>query len=567
MSIGVDVIVIGSGMAGLSCASTLSAAGQRVLVLERHEVVGGGAHTYAVDGKSGWKFDSGLHYTIPQAAALLALAAGRARSPVAVERMGERMAEGNVYDRIVLAGSGDAELRIATDKQVLAELKRRFPTRAAELDRFMAVCAGLLWRFPLWCLSALLPSRFRRLALGSPLFAHWRAWASRTAEAALRDLLPGDDEDSRRLRGYLSGLWIDGGCPPSRMSFFLLAATTVGFPHEGGAYPTGGSEAMALALVEAIEARGGAVRVRAHVSRVLVDGGVARGVQLADGSRVYAPIVVSATGYRMTAERLLAKDDARLAGLDARALVTAQSDGFVMCNIALRGGARELGIGCSNLWLQPCASETGGSIERGIAEYLAAPLGVDATQVPLMLTFPSVKDHGWHVDHPEHTMCQTLALAPWTWFERHRVPGADAPPRHAPPSVPRAEPAEYEALKAKWAERCVRMLSAHYPRTNGRVEFVNVSTPLTIENYLPSGAGSAIGLDVTPARFVDLDEIGRLDMRTRVSGLWLTGQDVLMCGQPLAQLSGIITAVRICGPLRTAGLAWRVLLQQLGLLG
>ena len=301
MSIGVDVIVIGSGMAGLSCASTLSAAGQRVLVLERHEVVGGGAHTYAVDGKSGWKFDSGLHYTIPQAAALLALAAGRARSPVAVERMGERMAEGNVYDRIVLAGSGDAELRIATDKQVLAELKRRFPTRAAELDRFMAVCAGLLWRFPLWCLSALLPSRFRRLALGSPLFAHWRAWASRTAEAALRDLLPGDDEDSRRLRGYLSGLWIDGGCPPSRMSFFLLAATTVGFPHEGGAYPTGGSEAMALALVEAIEARGGAVRVRAHVSRVLVDGGVARGVQLADGSRVYAPIVVSATGYRMTA--------------------------------------------------------------------------------------------------------------------------------------------------------------------------------------------------------------------------------------------------------------------------
>ena len=267
------------------------------------------------------------------------------------------------------------------------------------------------------------------------------------------------------------------------------------------------------------------------------------------------------------AERLLAKDDARLAGLDARALVTAQSDGFVMCNIALRGGARELGIGCSNLWLQPCASETGGSIERGIAEYLAAPLGVDATQVPLMLTFPSVKDHGWHVDHPEHTMCQTLALAPWTWFERHRVPGADAPPRHAPPSVPRAEPAEYEALKAKWAERCVRMLSAHYPRTNGRVEFVNVSTPLTIENYLPSGAGSAIGLDVTPARFVDLDEIGRLDMRTRVSGLWLTGQDVLMCGQPLAQLSGIITAVRICGPLRTAGLAWRVLLQQLGLLG
>jgi hypothetical protein len=40
-----------------------------------------------------------------------------------------------------------------------------------------------------------------------------------------------------------------------------------------------------------------------------------------------------------------------------------------------------------------------------------------------------------------------------------------------------------------------------------------------------------------------------------------------MCGQPLAQLSGIITALRVAGPLRATGLACRVVLQRLGALG
>jgi phytoene dehydrogenase-like protein len=296
----VDVIVIGSGMAGLSCASTLASLGWRVLVLERHEVIGGGAHTYAVDGKSRWKFDSGLHYTNPQAAYLLALAAGTPSSPVDVLRMGEPMAEGSVYDRILLSGSGDAELRIVDDKQMFAELKRRFPAHTHALDRFVSICAGLLWRFPLWCASALLPWRVQRVFLASALFAHWQSWASRTADDALAELFPGEDFETRRLRAYLSGLWIDAGCPPSRMSFFMLAATTVGFPHEGGAYPTGGSDAMALALAAAIEARGGRVIVRAEVASVIVEGERVCGVQMADGSRVAATTVISAAGYRTT---------------------------------------------------------------------------------------------------------------------------------------------------------------------------------------------------------------------------------------------------------------------------
>lgn len=48
-------------------------------------------------------------------------------------------------------------------------------------------------------------------------------------------------------------------------------------------------------------------------------------------------------------------------------------------------------------------------------------------------------------------------------------------------------------------------------------------------SYLRSGSGGAIGLDVTPPRFVNSAEIRELDMKhPRVEGLYRAGQDYLM---------------------------------------
>jgi hypothetical protein len=38
-----------------------------------------------------------------------------------------------------------------------------------------------------------------------------------------------------------------------------------------------------------------------------------------------------------------------------------------------------------------------------------------------------------------------------------------------------------------------------------------------------------------------------LDSRTVIPGLWLTGQDTVTCGQPIAQAAGLITAMRVLG--------------------
>ena len=52
-----DAIVIGSGIGGLSVAALLSKVGQRVLVLEQHDVAGGCTHTFADKGQGFIKFD------------------------------------------------------------------------------------------------------------------------------------------------------------------------------------------------------------------------------------------------------------------------------------------------------------------------------------------------------------------------------------------------------------------------------------------------------------------------------------------------------------------------------
>ena len=52
----VDVIVIGSGLAGLSCAALLSYSSLSTLVLESHDTVGGCAHSW---NRRGFTFESG----------------------------------------------------------------------------------------------------------------------------------------------------------------------------------------------------------------------------------------------------------------------------------------------------------------------------------------------------------------------------------------------------------------------------------------------------------------------------------------------------------------------------
>ena len=54
-----DVVIIGSGLAGLVCGSILSKEGKRVCIIEKNEQLGGSLQTFRRDGVT---FDTGVHY-------------------------------------------------------------------------------------------------------------------------------------------------------------------------------------------------------------------------------------------------------------------------------------------------------------------------------------------------------------------------------------------------------------------------------------------------------------------------------------------------------------------------
>jgi hypothetical protein len=147
-----DAVVIGSGMGGLSCAATLTRFGKRVLVLEQHDVAGGGTHSFSLPQDTDHTFDSGLHYTVPQSGELLQLACGTRRKPVEFALLGD---PDGCFDQVVLGDVRQPGFRVKHKQAHLGALREMFPEEKdqRELDEFLRVATLVNSLFPLWLLS------------------------------------------------------------------------------------------------------------------------------------------------------------------------------------------------------------------------------------------------------------------------------------------------------------------------------------------------------------------------------------------------------------------------------
>ena len=121
---------------------------------------------------------------------------------------------------------------------------------------------------------------------------------------------------------------------------------------------------------------------------------------------------------------------------------------------------------------------------------------------------------------------EVVALAPYSWFERW----ADTRWKR--------RGADYDALKQRLTERLRAELERHVPAVRGRIDYCELSTPLSTRNFANYHQGQIYGSAATPARF----RARALSPRTRVRNLYLTGVDVAVLGVAGALAGGALTA-------------------------
>ena len=92
------------------------------------------------------------------------------------------------------------------------------------------------------------------------------------------------------------------------------------------------------------------------------------------------------------------------------------------------------------------------------------------------------------------------------------------------------------------------------PQLEGRIHYHELSTPLSTEWFSAYRHGELYGLDHTPERLRQ----DWLTPRTRIPGLWLTGQDILTCGVTGAMMAGLLTVTAMVGARKIGPLMKRI---------
>ncbi|PRQ02386.1 Phytoene desaturase [Enhygromyxa salina] len=506
-----DAIVIGSGLGGLASAALLANMGKRVLVLERHYVIGGFTHTFK---RKGYEWDVGVHYVGEvhrERSVLGQLFNHITDSELKWEGMGE------VYDRIIF---GEHEYPFRTGvKQFKAGLREHFPDAAdgRAIDEYVdAVFAASKAARSFYAEKALsgvtgfLAAPFMRRAY----LAHTR----KTTWEVLRGIT-----DNTKLIGVLTGQYGDYGLPPKRSAFAMHASVAKHY-FFGGNYPIGGSARFAETIAPKIEAGGGMLLTNAPVDEIVVEAGEAVGVKLDDGRVLRAGLVISNAGALNTYGRLLPAEARARVGFSAALDRIEPSASHLSLYIGLNKTAAELELPKANYWIYPDEYDHDLNVERFTKDE-SAPLPVT------YISFPAAKDPDFERRHPGKSTIEIITLAPWERFARWEQQ----------PWKKRGE--DYEARKAALSERLLDQLYRFEPQTREAVAYHELSTPLSTKHFTAYQHGEIYGLSHDPGRF----EAKFLRPRSPVDKLYLTGQDVVTAGIGAALFSGYLTVSAITG--------------------
>jgi phytoene dehydrogenase-like protein len=284
-----DAVVVGSGVNSLACAAFLARAGWGVAVLERENELGGAVRTAELT-EPGYLHDvfSAWHPLWVGGPAHAELGDELARH--GLEYLNTELPTATAYP------DGEAAFLLRTAEANAVELDRHANGDGAAWGRMLetffpnadlafGVLGTELWSRAGLGLGAKVYRRLgRRGAAGfvGELLVSSRDWLTETFQ-------------SERAHGLLAPWVLHTGLgPDAAASGFMTQVIAVAVQEGGMPIPRGGGARLVDALVALIRAHGGVVEAGRDVEQVLVEGGGAVGVRLADGDTVRAERAVIA---------------------------------------------------------------------------------------------------------------------------------------------------------------------------------------------------------------------------------------------------------------------------------
>jgi phytoene desaturase len=271
-----DVVIVGAGLAGLSCALRLAGAGRRVTVLERAAVPGGRA---GIIEDAGFRFDTGpTVLTMPD---LIQDAFGAVDEDM--HDWLELMPVEPLYRAFYPDGS---QLDVHSDVDAMADEISRVisPDEAAGYRRYVEFVSQL-YRYEM--------RDFIDRNIDSPVDLLTENLARLVAIGGFRKLAPKVRQflrDPRTERLFSFQSMYAGLAPQDALAIYAVIAYMDSVA--GVYFPKGGMHALPRAMAAAAEKHGVDIRYSTDVTSVETVDGRAVAVHTADGERVQADVVV-----------------------------------------------------------------------------------------------------------------------------------------------------------------------------------------------------------------------------------------------------------------------------------
>ena len=521
----VDVVVIGAGIGGLSCAALLGRYGLSVAVAEAHYVAGGAAHGFVRDG---FHFDAGPSYFLG-----LSSPPGESINGVrqVMDAVGESLPDGVAVYNSLKMYFPEGKFECVANRETYRNAIARFAgdEAVAEWDALENAMSGLgdaAVAIPFAGMRAdagvaltmakYVPPLFRALGNG-PRGAEGFEDAKYLRENF--SVLVDEHVKNPWLRGLLDlECFVISGLKADATSAAIMAFTYAERHKEEGCvydYPIGGSMAIVDALARGVRKHGGKLALRSPVDQIVLDDeGKACGVRLRRGGRVVRArraVVTNASAWD-TVSALLpesATSRRRENGDEMHTETTPKCGSFVHLHVGFdaTGLPADEELGIHHLVVDDWRKGVDG--KRNVFN-ISIPTTLDPTAAP----------EGKHVAH-----VYGAANEPWGDWSNVKY-GSD----------------EYRRMKKEAGDDLYRALERVIPDIRSRVECELVATPLTQRRFVKKVEGTyGPGVDMTRFNVYGADLPP--GPTTGVPNLYATGDSTYPgIGVPAAAGSGFFTA-------------------------